>query len=248
MKRMQGAWILSAAMAMAAFPSMGQAQQAPAPAAADSAPQKNIQLVGARATLNKGLDAKKLKQGDPVTAKLQDDVKSGDAAALPKNTVLLGHVDQVQPSQNKSDSSVQVTFDKAQLKDGQQLPIKATIMQIAPPPNALALQQNTGGGGGSAPSALPSGPAPSAGGSGGSTGGGASSGPQPAPSAPSSLPDPSQQQQASQQAGVPGVNVQSDIHEQNSGTFTAKGKNVHVDGGTQMQMAIAVIPANVQLK
>src|ERR1700753_2938792 len=113
MKRMQGAWILGAAMAFTVFPSQGKAQQASEPAASDSAPQKNIQLVGARATLSKTLDAKKLKQGDPVMAKLQDDVKGSDASSqLPKNTVLVGHVDQVQPSENKGDSSVQVTFDK----------------------------------------------------------------------------------------------------------------------------------------
>jgi hypothetical protein len=250
MKRMNGAWILSAAMALTVFPPMGQAQQASAPAAADSAPQKTIQLVGARATLSKGLDAKKLKQGDAVTAKLQDDVKIPDTTELPKNTVLLGHVDQVQASEKKGDSSVQLTFDKAQLKDGQQVPIKATIMQIAPPPNALAMSEAAAGGGGSAPSAMPSSPAPSSGGgtSGGGGGGMQSSAPQSAPSMPSGTPDASQQQPSAQQAGISGVSLQSDIHQQNSGTFTSKGKNVHLADGTQMQMALAVVPANMQIK
>ena len=36
-----------------------------------------------------------------------------DAQALPKNTVLEGHVDQVQASDHKSDSMMVVTFDKA---------------------------------------------------------------------------------------------------------------------------------------
>jgi hypothetical protein len=244
MKGMQGGWVLSAALAVAAvIPSVGGAQETIAPPA-DSAPQKNIQLVGARASLSKGLDAKKAKQGDTVTAKLQDDVKASDTQALPKNTVLLGHVDQVQASQNKGDSSVQVTFDKAQLKNGQQIPIKATIMQIAPPPNAIALNDASGGGG--APSALPSGRTPSSG-AGSSGGGGTQATPAAPQSAASSLPDASQQQSA-QQAGVAGVNLQSDIHEQNSGTFTSKGKNVHLADGTQMQMAVAVIPANTQIK
>lgn len=244
MKRMQGAWIVSAAVAFAAFSIAGYGQQASSPAAT-AAPQRNIQMVGARATLSKSLDAKKLKQGDPVTAKLQDDVKASGAPELPKNTVLMGHVDQVQASEHKSDSSLQVTFDKAQLKSGQQVPIKATIMQIAPPPNAMAM--NDAGG---APAAMPSsglvssGSAPSGG---GASGGGQASQSTPQPSMASSMPDASQQQ-TNPQAGVPGVTLQSDIHQQNSGTFTAKGKNVHLDDGTQMQMAVAVIPAGVQLK
>jgi hypothetical protein len=252
MRQIHKTWILIAALAFIACPASGYAQDASAPAATGNAQAKNIQMVGARALLNKGIDAKKAKQGDPVTAKLQDDVKIPDAAELPKNTVLLGHVDQVQPSEKKSDSSVQVTFDKAQLKNGQQLPIKATIVQIAPPPNAMALSQS-GASGGSGASAMPSSsPAPAASGGGGGTSGGgssqaSSSTPSMAPSTASSMPDPSQQQ-PSQQGGMPDVSLQSDIHQQNSGTFTSKGKNVHLTDGTQMQIAVAVIPANTQIK
>jgi hypothetical protein len=248
MKRTQIAWILTAAVALTVCPASGYAQEVASATAADTAPTKNIQLVGARAWLNKGLDAKKAKQGDPVTAKLQDDVKIPDSVELPKNTVLVGHVDQVQPSQNKSDSTVQVTFDKAQLKNGQQIPIKATIMQIAPPANAIAMSQAGGadsGGGG-----MPSAPAASNGGGGGGAGGSMQSAqPRPAPSSTvsSGMPDQPQQQQGSQ-PGMTDVALQSDIHQSNSGTFTSKGKNVHLPDGTQMQFAVAVIPANTQVK
>jgi hypothetical protein len=247
MKRTQIAWILTAALALTVCPAAGYAQEASSTAAADTAPTKNIQLVGARASLSKGLDAKKAKQGDPVTAKLQDDVKIPDSVELPKNTVLVGHVDQVQPSQNKSDSTVQVTFDKAQLKDGQQLPIKATIMQIAPPVNAIATNQGGGDSGGAA--ALPSGPAASNGGGGGGAGGGTQSAqprPSTTPTVGSGTPD--QSQQPGGQPGMTDVALQSDIHQSNSGTFTSKGKNVRLPDGTQMQFAVAVIPANTQIK
>ena len=163
MKRKQKAWILGTALACAVSPAIVRAQDASSSAPAESAPTKNIQLVGALASLNKSIDAKKMKQGDAVTAKLQSDVKIPDSMDLPKNTVLLGHVDQVQPSENKSDSSIQVTFDKAQLKNGQQLAVKATIMQIAPPVNALTNNQQAGGG----PSSMPGSPSPSPGGSAG---------------------------------------------------------------------------------
>jgi hypothetical protein len=248
MKRTQIAWILTAALALTVCPASGYAQEAASAAttaAADTAPTKNIQLVGARASLSKGLDAKKAKQGDPVTAKLQDNVKIPDSVELPKNTVLVGHVDQVQPSQNKSDSTVQVTFDKAQLKNGQQLPIKATIMQIAPPVNAIATNQGGGDSGGAA--ALPSGPAASNGGGGA---GGSTQSAQPRPSTTPSVGSgtPDQSQQPGGQPGMTDVALQSDIHQSNSGTFTSKGKNVRLPDGTQMQFAVAVIPANTQIK
>jgi uncharacterized membrane protein YgcG len=245
------AWILSAMVAVATPPLCANAQQQPAQDATASQPQtKSIQMAPARAWLNHGLDAKKIKQGDAVTAKLQDDVKIPDAPELPKNTVLVGHVDQVQPSEHKSDSVIQVTFDKAQLKNGQQLPIKATIMQIAPPVNAMAMGQPAGGGSSAAPAPSPSmsSPAPSSGGS--SSGGGsqASSAPPPTPSMGTTAPMPDQTEQSQQGQGIPGVDLKSDIHEQNSGTFTSKGKNVHLPDGMQMQVALAVIPPNTQIK
>jgi hypothetical protein len=248
MKRTQIAWILTAGVALTVCPASGYAQEVASATAVDTAPTKNIQLVGVRAWLNKGLDAKKAKQGDPVTAKLQEDVKIPDSVELPKNTVLVGHVDEVQPSQNKSDSSVQVTFDKAQLKNGQQIPIKATIMQIAPPANAITMNQAGGADSGGA-AGMPSAPAASNGGGGGGSGGSMQSAqprPSTTPTVGSGMPDQSQQQGS--QPGMTDVALQSDIHQSNSGTFTSKGKNVRLPDGTQMQFAVAVIPANTQIK
>jgi hypothetical protein len=245
MKWMQRALIVAVLPPLFAGTAVGYAQETANATGGETAPARNIQMVGAIASLNKGIDAKKVKQGDAVTAKLQNDVKVPDAVELPKNTVLLGRIDQVQPSENKGDSTVQVTFDKAQLKNGQQLAIKATIMQIAPPPNAMLSQQNASAAG---PSAMPSSPAPAAGGGNGPAGGGVQSvQPQPSPNVTSNESDNSTSQSPSLQ-GVSGVQLQSDIHQQNSGVFTAKKKNVHLDDGTQLQLAIAVIPPNTQLK
>jgi hypothetical protein len=240
MKEMRKAWIVAAALAFAVWPVSGRAQDAAGPAATENAPAKNIQMVSARASLEKGIDAKKAKQGDAVTAKLDEDVKIPDSMELPKNTVLLGHIDQVQPSENKSDTSIEVTFDKAQLKNGQQLAIKATIIKIVPPAIEMRNQEGAPGA-----SAMPGSPAPS---SPGGTGGGmqpAQSTHSPEPSVASGIPDASQQ---SGQQLVYGVQLQSDIHQSNSGIFTAKKKNVHLDNGTQLQLAIAVIPPNTQVQ
>ena len=211
-------------------------------------PERKIQMVQTQATLDHTLDAKKAKQGEPVTAKLVQNVEIPDAQALPKNTVLEGHVDQVQASDHKSDSMMVVTFDKAKLKDGQELTIKATILAMSEP--ALMQQQGGAGAPAGAGAPMPSGGAPSGGGSGGS---GSMSQSSPSPSSTPS-PQPMNGAQAAsgspQQAqnGVPDVTLQSDIHQHNSATFMSKGKNVHVPDGTQMQVAIAVIPAGVRLQ
>lgn len=236
-----GAGVLLAVAACGA--ALAQDQTAPAQ------PQRSIQMVQAQAQLNKSLDAKKLKQGDPVTAKLEQPVTATSQQGLPKDTVLEGHVDQVEPSQNKSDSTLVVTFDKAKLKGGQELPIKATVIAISEP--ALA-QQNNGGGmpadqGGPMPSGAPQGGsgAPTGGSSAGSAAGSS-------PNAPSAQPMPDtsngQQQQQSQKGGVPDVTLKSDIHQHSSATFTSKGRNVHVPDGTQMEVAIAVVPPGVTLQ
>jgi hypothetical protein len=211
-------------------------------------PQRKIQMVQTQATLDHTLDAKKAKQGEPVTAKLVQDVQIPDAQALPKNTVLEGHVDQVQASDHKSDSMMVVTFDKAKLKDGQELPIKATILAMSEP--ALMQQQGGAGAPASAGAPMSSGGAPSGGGPSGS-GSMSQSSPNP-PSTPSPQPmnGPQAASGSPQQAqnGVPDVALQSDIHQHSSATFTSKGKNVHVPDGTQMQVAITVIPAGVRLQ
>lgn len=209
---------------------------------------RTLQMVQAKAELQKTLDAKKCKQGEPVTAKLSDDVQIPNAQRLPKNTVLEGHVDQTQVSQDKhGTSSVTVTFDKAKLKNGQEVPIKATVIAIAQP------SYNTGQAGapGAAPSvsgAPPSSPQGGGGapGGGGGIGSGAAPNSAPAQQFPTATEPGSSGAQAGAQAN--GVQVKSDIHQPTSATFVQQGKDVHVSGGTQMEVALTVIPAGTHLQ
>jgi hypothetical protein len=234
-----------------------QAQpQSPGDSSAGSAqaaqPQHKLEMVPAQAELSKSLDSKKAKQGDAVNAKLTADVQIPNAQELPKNTVLEGHVDQVTASENKSDSTMVVTFDKAKLKDGQELSIKATVIGLSEPVMAAAQQDGgmaPGGGMAAGGGGAPSGGGAPAGGMAGGGGGSAarasssSSGSQPAMN-PSAISSGSQQGQSS---GVPDVQMTSSVHQHSSVTLTSKGKNVHVPDGTQMQVAISVIPAGVQV-
>lgn len=244
----QKVWALTAVLALAASPIFSSAQDA----ASDSTADKSIQMVAARASLSKGIDAKKAKQGDAVTAKLDEAVKIPGSVELPKNTVLLGHIDKVQPSESKSDSSLQLTFDKAQLKNGQQMAIKATIMRIEPPPSLARNQDNVVSAAPMPGQTVPPAGGNTAGGSGGNSSGGMRSSPPvsspaPTPAPVPDLPSDSGQSQSSPQ-GVSEVQLHSDIHESNSGVLTARKKNVHLDGGTEMQLAIAVIPPGTQVQ
>jgi len=100
--------------------------------AQDAPSVRTVQMVMVRTALSKTLDANKAKQGDLVTVKLLDPATIPSAGLWPRNTVLSGHVDLVQASEKKSDSLVEITFDKAVLKDGRIVPIKATIMKLRP--------------------------------------------------------------------------------------------------------------------
>lgn len=89
-------------------------------------------LVAANAELITKIDAKTAKSGDIVTAKLTSSVRLQGGTELKRNTLLTGHIDQVQPAVNNGTSSVVLTFDKAQAKNGQAIAIKSTIIGIYP--------------------------------------------------------------------------------------------------------------------
>jgi hypothetical protein len=90
------------------------------------------QLVAANAVLQTKIDAKTAKAGDLVTAKLTSSVRIPGGTELQRNTLLIGHIDQVQAAENNGVSTVVLTFDKAQPKDGQAIAIKSTIVGIYP--------------------------------------------------------------------------------------------------------------------
>lgn len=210
------------------------------------AQQRTLQMVEVKAELQKTLDAKKAKQGEPVTAKLQDDANIPNQQMLPKNTVLEGHIDQTQVSPDKKGtSSVTVTFDKAKLKSGQELPIKATVVALQQPQNNMV---PAGGGapmGAGAPSGAPSGGAPGAAGPGGGSAGPSGGG---APMPSQQMPNDSAAANSGQGGQVPGIQLKSDIHQQSSATFLAPGKNVHIPDGTQMEVALTIIPPGTHLQ
>jgi hypothetical protein len=100
-------------------------------AAAQTAPN-TPQLVSADANLVQRLDSKSAAQGQVVTAKLTSSVKNGSSLDLPKGTLLVGKVEQVQTSKDNGPAKLSIVFDQAQLGDGHAIPIKATLLAAYP--------------------------------------------------------------------------------------------------------------------
>ena len=84
------------------------------------------------AALSSPIDSKKCKPGDPVNAHNTEAVKSEGKTVIPKGSKLVGHVTQASArGKGESESSLGIVFDKAILKNGQEIPLNAGIQAIA---------------------------------------------------------------------------------------------------------------------
>ncbi len=84
------------------------------------------------ATLSSPIDSKKCKPGDAVSAHTTEAVKSEGKTVIPKGTKLVGHVTQASArAKGESESSLGIVFDRAILKNGQEIPLSAGIQAIA---------------------------------------------------------------------------------------------------------------------
>lgn len=84
------------------------------------------------AALKGSLDAKKSKVGDRVEAQTMQDVKENGKVVLRKGTRLVGHVTEVQAREKgEAKSELGVAFDHAELRNGQEVPVNASIQALA---------------------------------------------------------------------------------------------------------------------
>jgi hypothetical protein len=107
-----------------------------APAASARSEQTEAVLAGGTAILaelNSGLDSKKLKAGDKVTAHVTEPMKSADGRTIiPRGTKLEGHVTQADArSKGGNASTLGIQFDKATLKDGTDIALNVAIQAMA---------------------------------------------------------------------------------------------------------------------
>src|SRR5467141_1988272 len=116
-----------------------QAQASGNASASTSASAQNGQANGALATgsafnaeLSSPIDSKKCKPGDAVTAHTTEAAKSEGKTVITKGSKLVGHVTQASArAKGESESALGIVFDKAILKNGQEIPLNVAIQAIA---------------------------------------------------------------------------------------------------------------------
>jgi hypothetical protein len=84
------------------------------------------------ASLSKPVDSKKCKPGDTVTAQTTEAAKSEGKTVIPKGSKVIGHVTQASARANgEAQSALGIVFDKAILKNGQEVPLNVAIQALA---------------------------------------------------------------------------------------------------------------------
>lgn len=103
--------------------------------ASANAGQSSVSLssgTSVNATLSQPVDARKNRPGDQVTARTTEVVKSEGRVVIPRGSKLIGHVTQCKArSKEEKESALGILFDKAILKNGQQIPLNVTIQALA---------------------------------------------------------------------------------------------------------------------
>jgi hypothetical protein len=193
--------------------------------------------------LAKTIDAKKVKAGDEVVAKVTQDMKSNSGEViLAKDTKFVGHVTEAQPrSKEQKESQVGITFDRAVLKNGSEMQMPMSIQAIIGP-------QNNNGGAGQPPEQAPGGR--TAGSSSGQAPGMRGSGTQSAPRSSGGGYDASDTEagkgarppitaETRGVVGMPNLNLQSEGQAPNQGSVvTSEKNNVKLDSGTMLLLRV----------
>jgi hypothetical protein len=199
--------------------------------------------------LTKTIDAKKAKTGDEVVAKVTMDMKTTSGEVLvPKDTKVVGHVTEAQArNKDQKESQMGITFDRAELKDGQSMNLPMSIQAVIGQQNNNANAQGGGDQGSSSPSA-PGGATPNAS-AGAGRPGMAGSTPQPSPSATAGADTTSNDSQAKnstprvtgQTQGVVGISnltLASGPNGAQGSVMTSKKNNVKLESGTMLLLKV----------
>ena len=224
------------------------AQQAPsAVATAAAADQTQPQSFAAGTIigveLSKSVDAKKLKPDDPIEARTSVNMLSNGKIVMPRNTKVLGHVTSAKPhSKDSPDSMVGIAFDRLVMKDGHELPFRASVQAIGAPLNTFnsadapvspvsGMSGPAGGSSGGSPGSM--------GGSQRSGGGGSS----PAPTYPGGELAPTVHTSSTgaldaSSQGVIGLKDLTLSATPEASVVSSSSKNVHLDSGTQLILKV----------
>jgi len=126
--------LLAAVLLVGISPCQNSSQSpAAAPQGAAASPHPAMSFTSGtviRAELEKTIDAKKAKVGDPVLAHTIDDLKSNPPGLTNKGCKIVGHVVEVAAHEGNTPSTLGIKFDKMILKDGYEMALPATIQAI----------------------------------------------------------------------------------------------------------------------
>jgi hypothetical protein len=219
-------------------------QQPTTPSASESSQLQQGSLIYAE--LSKPIDSKKAKVGDPVAAKVTQAVLSRGKVVVPRGAKIVGHVTAVQPrGKDQPQSQLGIAFDRAELKDGTQVPLTSVTIQAMESMQALYQQGPGMGGAGNSSEPSMGGPGAAGSGGGGKTGGmnspmrgsnyppsNTGAGTDMGTSEGSASPTNAGLNASSHGVmGMSGVTLQSTPQ---GGTVSSEGKNVKLDSGLQM--------------
>jgi len=197
--------------------------------------------------LTKTIDAKKIKTGDPVEAKVTQDMKNGNGQlVVPKDTKVVGHVTEAQVrSKEQKESQVGIAFDHAVLKNGGDEQLPMSIQAIISPTG-----MNSNAGSGASDTSNQPAAAPSGGGTYGNSGGrsGMGGGSQPQPSTTSARSDaPNDAQARGQQpitgntqgvVGIPNLKLSTEPNPTQGSLLSSEKNNVKLDSGTVLLLRV----------
>ncbi len=228
--------------AQSAGQTQAQAQSAPATNQAQAATAPRIAPGSViPVLLTKTIDAKKVKAGDPVEAKVTMDLKTNSGEVLvPKDTKVMGHVTEAQArNKEQKESQVGITFDRAELKGGD-MPLPMSIQAVIAPPTNNA----NGGDQGARATANGSGTSPMGGGRTAPMGAGQSQPPASTPSGPTEGTDTSQQarpQITGKTEGVIGISnlkLEAGQNATQGSLLSSEKNNVKVESGTMLLLKV----------
>lgn len=217
------------------------------PQAAQKAGQ--VQAASVSAELTKKLDSKKAKVGDEVEAKTTDEAKLPNGTDLPKGTKLKGNVIDVKAkSKEQNDSHMVISLNRAELKDGKEVPISAAVTSMTAPAANTSMDMPAGGamsgpvGGGTAAS-------------GGAAGGSPSGSAAPMPSQPTMATSGTETSSTSSQStpgpmlksatdrvpvgNKPKVMLSAPTTPESASVLDAQGDNISLDSGTKLTVNVA---------
>jgi hypothetical protein len=118
--------------------------QAPTSSLPASPPTSQVTAGGTVvAEFTRSVDARKVKRDDKIEARLTMDVLSRGEVLVPRGTRIVGHIiDARSRTRDTPDSRIELSFDQIVLKNGREIPLKASIQALGAPIQTLATSYN----------------------------------------------------------------------------------------------------------